>query len=235
MGSKYVAFSGGKDSTALALLLPDAIPVFADTGAEFPEMYAHIDKFEKVTGRTVMRLKSKHGGLLDYIRDTKFLPGHGARFCTRIFKIEPFRDIGNYSVALRADENRIGNTDDKVDYPLQDMGIGLAGVLEICLEHDLLPRYPVYMARGGCINCFYKRKSEILAMNAFVPEILDALQEIEDGVQDERGRFALMFPNVGMSIRDIRKQMSMFSPEDVYKDASNTSDYGEACGVYCNR
>lgn len=234
--NKFVAFSGGKDSTALALLMPKSIPVFTDTGAEFPEMYAHIDKFEKATGREVVKLKSSHGTLLDYIHKMKFMPGHMARFCTRIFKIETFEKFTDtYAVALRADEDRVGNHNEKVTYPLQEMGINRMGVVEVCLENDLMPRYPVYMARGGCINCYYKRKSEVLAMNAFVPEILDELQELEEDVQDERGKFAVMFPNTGMSIRDIRRQSTMFAPEDVYKDASDTSDYGTNCGLFCNR
>jgi len=41
-----VAFSGGADSTALALLMKDAELVFTDTGWEFDELYAHIAKFE---------------------------------------------------------------------------------------------------------------------------------------------------------------------------------------------
>ena len=36
----YVALSGGVDSTALALLMPDAELVFTDTGWEFPELCA---------------------------------------------------------------------------------------------------------------------------------------------------------------------------------------------------
>ena len=40
----YVALSGGVDSTALALLMPDAELVFTDTGWEFPELYAHLDR-----------------------------------------------------------------------------------------------------------------------------------------------------------------------------------------------
>lgn len=234
--TQYVAFSGGKDSTALALLMPDSIPVFTDTGAEFPELYAHLDKFERVTGREIIRLKSKEGTLLEYIRRSRFLPGHSARYCTKMFKIEVLNKFTDtYAVALRADEERIGNYSDKVTYPLQDMGIDLMGVIEICLKHDLLPRYPVYMARGGCINCFYKRKSEVLAMKEFVPEILDELQELEEYIQDERGKYAVMFPNAKMSIKDIRRQISMFNPEDVYRDALDKSDYGINCGLFCNR
>lgn len=234
--NKYIAFSGGKDSTALALLFPDSIPVFTDTGAEFPETHEHIDRFEQVTSRKVLKLKSKYGSLLEYIKKTKYLPGHRSRFCTRIFKIETFQNFTNtYSVALRSDEERIGNSNKNVDYPLQDMGVDKIEVIKICTEYNLLPRYPVYMARGGCINCFYKRKSEIYAMNSFVPEILDRLQKLEEGIQDERGKFAKMFPNTNMSIRELRQQTVMFTPEEIYQDAGNKSDYGIACGLFCNR
>ena len=199
-------------------------------------MYEHIARFEQATRRKVFKLKSKHGSLLEYIEKIKYMPGHRARFCTRIFKIEPFQNFTDtYSVALRADEERIGNRNNNVDYPLQDMGIDNMEVIKICTEYNLLPRYPVYMARGGCINCFYKRKSEIYAMDSFVPEILDKLQILEEGIQDERGKFAIMFPNTKMSIREIRKQSVMFTPEEIYQDAGNKSDYGIACGLFCNR
>lgn len=233
---KYVAFSGGKDSTALALLMSNAIPVFADTGAEFPELYAHIEKFERVTGREVIRLKPIHGTLLDYIKKSKFMPGHGARYCTRMFKIEPFAEYqSEYSVALRADEDRKGNDSILVNYPLQEMGIGINEVIKICIDNDLLPRSHLYMARGGCVNCFYKRKSEVWAMHHFIPDILDELQDIEEWVQDKRGKFAFMFPNTGMSIKNLRRQITMFEPEEIYKDAGNKSDYGTNCGLFCNR
>ena len=233
---EIVAFSGGKDSTALALLMPDATPVFTDTGAEFPELYAHIEKFEQVTGREVVRLKSEYGSLLDYMKKYRFMPGHGARYCTRIFKIELFETFADtYSVALRADEDRVGNYSGKVSYPLQDMGIDLNGVLSTCLEHDLLPRFPLYMARGGCMNCFYKRRTEVQAIHELQPGYLDELQDIEEYVQDERGKYAFMFPNTSRSIKNLRRQISMFDPEDVYREASDTSDYGVNCGLFCNR
>jgi len=233
---KYVAFSGGKDSTALALIMPDAVPVFSDTGAEFPELYAHIEKFERVTGREVIRLKNEKYSLFEYIKKSKFMPGHGARYCTVDFKIKPFEKFTDtYAVALRADEDRTGNTSDKVTYPLQEKGIDLMGVIQICLAHDLLPRYPVYMARGGCVNCFYKRKTEVQAMHELVPDVLDELQDLEEYVQDERGKYAFMFPNTGRSISTLRAQMTMFDPEVVYKEALDRSDYGANCGLFCGR
>lgn len=109
--NQFVSFSGGKDSTALALLLPDAVPIFADTGREFRPIYEHIKKFEQVTGREIVRVRrTGNESLTDYMRRTKFMPGHGARYCTRLFKIEP---INTYlkahlpcelCIGLRADE-----------------------------------------------------------------------------------------------------------------------------------
>lgn len=57
-----VLFSGGKDSTALLLMIlergmPIDEVIFCDTGKEFPEIYRHIDKIEKDIGIPIIRLK----------------------------------------------------------------------------------------------------------------------------------------------------------------------------------
>lgn len=60
-----VSFSGGKDSTAMLLMMLekgikiDEI-IFCDTGKEFDELYAHVDKIESYIGRKITRLKSEH-------------------------------------------------------------------------------------------------------------------------------------------------------------------------------
>lgn len=244
----FVAFSGGVDSTALALLMPDATPVFTDTGWEYQHVYDHITHFEQVTEREVVRIASPHGSIPEYIVRQKFLPSHGARYCTRLFKIEPMNEYlsahlpATLNIALRADEPadmRAGNLTTMkgltIAYPLREMGIKRLDVVKLCLKHDLLPRYPPYAARGGCKGCFYKRKSEIIAMQALVPEVVDELRELEEAVQDERGRYFYMFPNAGVSIADIQAQQPLFDMEQVYEDASNTDDYGQACGLFCNR
>ena len=107
--NKFVAMSGGIDSTALALLMPDAELVFTDTGDEFPELYAHLDKFEVVTGRHINRIQP-FGSLPAYELKHNFLPNFRARFCTRIFKIDALNEWlkdwlpAILCVALRADE-----------------------------------------------------------------------------------------------------------------------------------
>ena len=248
----YVALSGGIDSTALALLMYEAELVFTDTRDEFPELYAHLDRIETVTGRAITRVCHPDwpGGLPQYVEAAHFLPNHGARFCTRMFKIEAFnlwlaeadRLPAEMLIGLRADESadqRVGNLSDidglSIAYPLRERGMTRSDCIALCLEYDLLPRYPVYMARGGCKGCFYKRRSEVLAMDALVPGVLDELQAREERVQDERGRFFHMFPNVGMSIRTLRAQQTAFTPDEVYAAAADNSDKGPACGLFCHR
>jgi hypothetical protein len=223
--------------------MPNAKLVFTDTGWEFPHVYEHIDRFENVTGRAVTRLRNKsYSGIPEYIKVRHFMPNHGARYCTAKFKIFPMNDYlpdgVSLNIALRADEpERKGNLSENITirYPLREMGLTRVDVVKICIEHDLLPRYPIYAARGGCVGCFYKRKSEVQAMAALVPDVLDELRQLEEAVQDERGKYFHMFPNVGMRIRDIQAQPLLFDAEQVYASAYDISDYGAACGLFCNR
>jgi hypothetical protein len=241
MTSEYVAFSGGIDSTALALLMPEVEPIFTDTGWEFPHVYEHIDRFEEVTRRKVRRLKNPEylGGIPEYIKIHRFMPNPNARWCTRIFKIELLEKIledGDIlNIALRADEpERSGNWADYARYPLREKGMTRLDCVKLCVEHGLLPRYPIYAARGGCKGCFYKRKSEVQAMAVLIPEDLDELRELEESVQDVRGKYFSMFHN-GISIASIQAQPLLFDTDQVYASASDTSDYGQACGLFCNR
>ncbi len=255
MTTQFVAFSGGIDSTALALMLPDATPVFTDTGDEFDELLAHVEKFERVTGRAIVRIQGRvvdeqliPQTLPEYVQEAKFLPNHGARFCTRMFKIEPMnwwlkqRLPAELCIGLRADEpadERVGNLTQLdglgIRYPLREAGWTRTDCIRMCLTHDLLPRNPVYMARGGCKGCFYKRKAEVKAMVQLVPHVVDELQAREEAVQDERGRYFHMFPNAGASIADIRAQPALFDLSEVYRAAGDSSDKGEACGLFCHR
>lgn len=241
---EYVAFSGGVDSTALALLMPDAELLFTNTGWEFPHVYEHLERFELVTGREVTRIvnESYPGGIPEYIEYSKFMPSHGARYCTAKFKIIPMNkylpDGAIVNVALRADEPaRVGNLSEciVVKYPLREKGYTRLDCVKACVEADLLPRYPPYAARGGCKGCFYKRKSEVIAMQMLIPDVVGELRLLEESVQDERGRYFHMFPNVGMSIADIQAQEPLFDFSEAYQQAGDTSDYGQACGLFCNR
>lgn len=243
---RFIAFSGGVDSTALALLTPDGQPVFTDTGWEFPELYEHIKKFEQVTGRSVHRIRSVEGSIPEYIRKSKFMPGHASRYCTRIFKIKPYNDFlkqnlpAELLIGLRADEpDRVGNLTEiegmDIRYPLREMGMNRIDCVKICAEADLLPRFPPYMARGGCIGCFYKRKAEVRALAMHQPEVIEELAILEEEVQDARGSYAVMFPNVGRPIRSIIAEKELFDLDETYAAAQQDDDVGLSCGLFCNR
>ena len=78
VGRPHVALSGGKDSTAMLLLMlergeqVDDI-VFFDWGMEFPEMYEHLDNLEAYIGRPITRLYPRE--TWDYLfQTTSFCP-----------------------------------------------------------------------------------------------------------------------------------------------------------------
>lgn len=129
-----VPLSGGKDSTALAIFMIENhadLPLeflFTDTGAELPETYDYIERFEAIFGVDVQRLtaldlpelnvRSKGGRrspfdvMLEEVY-SGYLPSPRARWCTRMLKIKPFEHfVGDdpcYSyIGIRADENRDG-------------------------------------------------------------------------------------------------------------------------------
>lgn len=126
-----VSFSGGKDSTALAIYLLENYPklnlefLFCDTGAELKETYEYIERFEAIFGVTIKRLNALESMGIKakgdrtpfdvYLKEHYggFLPSPQARWCTRMLKIRPFeQELGSdraYSyIGIRADEKRLG-------------------------------------------------------------------------------------------------------------------------------
>lgn len=99
-----VQFSGGKDSTAMLLMmLEQGMPIddiiFCDTTMEFPGMYDHIAKVERYIGRKVTRLRPPHDFIYYFAQYRKTRGknkgecGYGwprmwIRWCTRLFKID---------------------------------------------------------------------------------------------------------------------------------------------------
>src|SRR5579863_9192689 len=109
------AISGGKDSTAMAILLTEMHPniqfqwVCTPTGNEPPEWYAHMTALRHIIGpiKPIML----PGGLASLIKKYQAIPNWRQRWCTRQLKIEPFaaylmqNSPAIFYVGLRSDED----------------------------------------------------------------------------------------------------------------------------------
>ena len=133
-----LAFSGGKDSTAMALRMAelgeDFVNLFNAVGNELPDLLSHVARVAVLSGR---RLEVTNPGksLISLIRHYQSLPNQNMRWCTRQLKIEPTKAWllshpgATLCVGLRADEPERGASalyGESVTYrcPLQEWGWG---------------------------------------------------------------------------------------------------------------
>ena len=253
---RFISFSGGVESTAMCLLYGgSAKAVTADTGWEHPEMY---QRWQEVEIRLkmihpnfeIIRVKNEKipGGLKSEIKKRSFYPSHKARYCTRKFKIEPIDDFlagqgeCELMIGLNADEagKRTGNHGLKKNasyiYPLLDNGITRAACLRLLRRFNLEPVFPPYMQRGGCVGCFFKSKKEYIAMALLAPEQFREVEDIEQAIQDRRGKFYGIRDGIP-SMKRLREQAEtqglLFGLDDIYDVAA--AEAQTSCGVFCHR
>jgi len=183
---QYVAFSGGKDSTAMALALRERGEIFemiyTPTGNELPGMQEHIDRVAGIVERRLHRLRAPT--LVELIHRWSALPNWRQRYCTRLIKIEPCKAFliahpsSTLCVGFRADEEiRQGLYGGyaRYRYPLRELGWKLADVFECLQRHRMtVPR------RTDCALCYGQRLSEWWRLWA------DYRTEFEAGVELER-------------------------------------------------
>ncbi len=247
---RFISFSGGVESTTMCLLFgKSAKAIFADTGWEHKLMYERLDNVENEIKKVhpdfkVIRVKNKkYGNLKDYIKKQKFYPSFMSRYCTRMFKIEPIdkylKNQGNCElmIGLNFDEqDRTGNhgliPTVKYTYPLIKNRITRQACIDILKKAKLLPSFPSYMQRGGCVGCFFKSHNEFLAMAQINKEEFDEVKELEKIIQDKRDSFYAIQGNrhTMQSIEDKSKSL-LFKHEEMYSE----KDISTPCGVFCHR
>lgn len=220
-----MSFSGGKDSTAMLLLMlekkirVDEI-VFCDTGMEFPGMYDHIGRVEKYIGRKITHLKNEYSFEHYMFKRQKtrgvnmHTPGLGwpmptMRWCTHRLKMEVLqryfkgRKIREY-VGIAIDEAR--RCKDKV-YPLVEWKLREKDALAYCYEKGFdwggLYRYS---KRVSCWCCPLQNLNSLRSLRKWFPSLWQRL-----GAMDKRAK------NRFKSNWTVEQLEQRFAAEDEYQ------------------
>ncbi|GER89748.1 phosphoadenosine phosphosulfate reductase [Dictyobacter vulcani] len=204
MGTQEVrhilGLSGGKDSTALAILMHKKVPqmeyFFCDTHKELPETYEYLDRIKARLGIKITYLSAERG--FDHWLDVYggFLPSPKMRWCTKQLKIVPLEQfIGDDQavsyVGIRADEKRDGYISTKPNikpiYPFKEEGLVHADIVRLLEESGIgLPNYYKWRSRSGCFFCFYQRKYEWVMLAEEHPDLFAEAVKYEEGHSDGR-------------------------------------------------
>ena len=208
-----VSFSGGKDSTAMLLLLlekgypVDEIVAF-DGGWEFPQMYEHWRKVEEYTKLKITIAKPKKPFVYWMIHRKVssddgeiYRVGYGwpspiRRWCTRAKLTALYRGRSDcvWYVGIASDEaGRINGAESKrggvfKSYPLIDWGMTEEECLDYCLKRgfDWGGLYD-HFSRVSCFCCPLKGKRELRILRKYYPEQWKQMLEWDKQIINNRG------------------------------------------------
>ncbi|WP_278574813.1 phosphoadenosine phosphosulfate reductase family protein [Fusobacterium ulcerans] len=202
---RIVSFSGGKDSTAMLLMMIekeiwiDEI-IFLDTGVEFTEMYKHIEKIEKYINRPITKLKAENSYefmMFDYEKKKGKNKGQKGyswadfrnRWCTQYLKKqvmnrylkEKYKNIEIIEYhGIAADETKrlVKNREKNIKYPLAEWGVIEKEALEYCYNKsfDWDGLYKKF-DRVSCWCCPLKNLKELKVIYKEYPKYWEKLKE----------------------------------------------------------
>jgi len=164
--SHILSFSGGKDSTAMLLLMLekkmriDAVVYFDCGSFEFPQMAEHIEQVEKYTGMEIIKIKPEHdfGWLLSNNpnpgskKQENGWPTSLMRWCT-MMKINGIR---RYMRLYRPYYLYIGYTVDEVER----INKAADHSHNLIFSHKQINKYPLYdwnLSEKDCLNYCFKK------------------------------------------------------------------------------
>lgn len=199
---KLLSFSGGVDSTALAIYLINEkiefTPVFCDTGWEHPSTMEYINYInEKLFNGSLVTIKSDvyKNGMRDLVEKKKRVPSTKARFCTSELKVLPMIKYVSEVEAevifqgIRKDESSARSKMKKAEWsndfdcyierPIFDWTKKQCFDL---LKENGIKQNPLYTkgcGRVGCFPCVMVNHGELKRVSEFYPEIWDNIRELE--------------------------------------------------------
>lgn len=201
---RILALSGGKDSAAAALALRENDVeahhyVFADTGWEARETYAHLDTMERVLGITIDRV-GVDGGMVAVSREKAGFPSGAAKWCTERLKLDVIRAY-HERIATAYDTDTINiigvraeESDDRAkaapwEFSKEWDGYVWRPILHATIEDVLLihhrhglplnPLYHLGMERVGCWPCIRERKEGLAIIAEHDPARIDEIEAYE--------------------------------------------------------
>ncbi len=197
-----VAYSGGKDSTALLLHLRERgvhfQAVFCDTGWEHPLTLSYINMVnERLLGGHLITVRSvKHNGMLNLISTKKRVPSSQARFCTEELKVKPmikwiadqvdevtvYQGIRAQESASRAAMPMRQWSDDYdawLERPLLKWSVDDVFAIHRRHEIDPNPLYTMGHERVGCFPCIMVNQRQLKSMSERSPEVWSQIDAAE--------------------------------------------------------
>jgi Phosphoadenosine phosphosulfate reductase family len=195
-----LGLSGGKDSTALAVLLHQEIPemeyFFCDTHQELPETYEYLERIKARLGVKIQYLSAERDFDHWLALHSGYLPSPKRRWCTEQMKINPLEkfigdDVAISYVGIRADEDRDGYISTKPNikavYPFKEQGLVKADILRLLDESGIgIPSYYEWRSRSGCYFCFFQRKYEWVMLHDRHPDLFARAVDYEQQHKDGR-------------------------------------------------
>lgn len=201
-----VSFSGGKDSTAMLLLMIeknikiDEI-IFLDTGMEFPAMYQHIKQVERFIDRSITILRAEKSFeymMLEYEKQRGKNKGQKGyswpdfrnRWCTSYLKkqvikkyLKKYKDyeiVEFHGIAVDEVKRLEKNNEKNVRYPLAEWNITEKEALEYCYNKGFnWDGLYNNFDRVSCWCCPLKNLKELKTLYLKYPIFWDKLKEWE--------------------------------------------------------
>lgn len=188
---QVVSLSGGRDSTAMLLMMMEKGEqiddiLFFDWGMEFPQLYEHLDKLESYIGREITRvypLKPWEYYMFDHVKTkgkNKGKVGYGwpslmFRWCTgrKLDALNKHEHGATVCIGYAYHErfSRAKHRDGK-RYPLLEWGVTSQEALRYCEAQgfDFGGLYKLFN-RVSCWCCPLKGEKEVEALREYFPDL----------------------------------------------------------------
>jgi len=192
MTFEFLSFGAGVNSTAALILFRPRVLIFADTGDEYPETYAYVEKYIRpfVTsfGGSFITVRNEGGysRLRDQAFAEKIIPVRVNRWCTDEWKNRPIRAYLKANsrlpsvqmIAIDAGESHRAKPSDRAGisnyFPLVARGIDREECHGIIQDQG----WPI-PPKSGCFYCPFQSKPRWIALKRQHPELFQIAVKIE--------------------------------------------------------